>query len=165
MSPPITLRRATKADLPRMTRVLVDAYAPGPWGRFLFPPHLKVKPGDGDELAWRQYTISSGLDSPAWDTVLACSTEGQGQGKGEDIVGWAQWTDLTAPKGSGLNPEEMKAKTGTNLRSGPAGLDVEHLDTLRREGQQLEESFDKFLGADRAKTSWREQLSLLYAKT
>lgn len=159
MSAPITLRRATNADLPRMTRILVDAFAQGPWGRFLFPPHLKVNPGDADELAWRQYTIASGLDSPARDTVVACQ-EGLGGNGEEEIVGWAQWIDLAAPKGSGLNPEEMKAKMDRDLGPNPAGLDTAALDTLRSEGQQLEKSFEEFLGTERAKASLRELFSL-----
>jgi hypothetical protein len=170
----VTLRRATNADLPRMTRLLVDAYAPGPWGRFLFPDHLKVKPRDGDEVAWRLYTIAAGLDSPARDTVLACQqvkkkkqqqqqqlgADGDGDGGGEEpaerILGWAQWIDLAAPKGSGLNPDEMKAKMDRDLGPSPAGLDSAALDTLRREGQQLEKSFEEFLGPERAGASLRE---------
>ena len=158
MSVSTTLRRATKADLPRMTRLLVDAYAPGPWGRFLFPPHLKVKPGDGDEVAWRLYTITAGLDSPARDTVLACQAGGDGE---EILVGWAQWIDLAAPKGSGLNPEEMKARMDRDLGPNPAGLDSAALDTLRSEGQQLEKRFEEVLGAGRANASLREQFPCL----
>lgn len=150
MSATITLRRATNADLPRMTRILVDAFASGPWGQFLFPPHLKVNPGDGDEFAWRQYTIASGLESPARDTIVACQ-DGE-----EEIVGWAQWIDSAAPKGSGLNPEEMKAKMDRDLGPNPAGLDTAALDTLRSEGQQLEKSFEEFLGTERANKSFRE---------
>lgn len=140
-----------------MTRILVDAFAQGPWGRFLFPPHLKVNLGDTDEVAWRQYTIASGLDSPARDTVVACQKgEGQREKEGEEIVGWAQWIDLAAPKGSGLNPEEMKAKMDRDLGPNPAGLDTTALDTLRSEGQQLERSFEEFLGTERAKVSLRK---------
>lgn len=161
MSARITLRRATNADLPRLTRILVDAFAQGPWGRFLFPPHLKVNPGDHDEFAWRQYTIASGLDSPARETVVACQ-EGLGENGEEEIVGWAQWIDLAAPKGSGLNPDEMKAKMDRDLGPNPAGLDTVALDTLRSEGQQLERSFEQFLGAERAKSSLGELFCLLF---
>lgn len=148
MSATITLRRATRADLPRITRMLVDAFAPGPWGRFLFPEHLRVNPGDRDEVAWRQYTLEAGFDSPARDTVLAC--------QGDETVGWAQWIDVAAPKGSGLNPEEMKAKMDRDLGPNPPGLDSAALDTLRTGGQELEKKFEEFLGAERAGASLRE---------
>ncbi|POS77111.1 hypothetical protein DHEL01_v204488 [Diaporthe helianthi] len=157
MTTPTTIRRATRADLPLMARMLVDAFAPGPWGRFLFPGHLRVTPGDEDEVAWRQHTLAEGLDSPARDTVLAC----QGQGDGE-IVGWSQWIDLAAlTKGSGgggLNPEEMKVKTddrdsGLARGPNPPGLDLDALNTLRTEGQELEKKFKEFLGAERAAAS------------
>ncbi|KAG8163531.1 hypothetical protein KVR01_006828 [Diaporthe batatas] len=145
MSATTTLRRATRADLPRMTRMLVDAFAPGPWGRLLFPEHLRRNPGDQDEVAWRQYTIAAGLDSPARETIVAC--------QGDETVGWAQWIDLAAPKGSGLNPQEMKAKMDRDLGPNPAGLDSAALDMLRTEGQELEKKFEEFLGAERAAAS------------
>lgn len=155
--PPSTtiLRRATRADLPRMARLLVDAFAPGPWGRTLFPPHLKVKPGDGDELDWRLYMISSGFDSPGRETVLACEVKAQGEE--EDIVGWAQWIDLAASReGGGPSPEEMRARMVRDLGANPAGLDGEAFDRLRSGGQQLEKSFEEVLGAERSKESWCE---------
>lgn len=148
MSLPTTLRRATKADLPRMVRILLDAFGPGPWGRFLFPPHLKVKPGDGDEFDWRLYMISTGLESPGRDTILACAEE--------EIVGWAQWIDMSAAAKGGMSPEVARARMERDLGPNPAGLDAGALDTLQREGQQLEGSFEEFLGPERSKASWRE---------
>lgn len=156
MSPSTILRRASRADLPRMTRVLVDAFAPGPWGKTLFPPHLKVKPGDGDEFEWRLYMISSGFDNPGRETVVACEVEAQG----EEIVGWAQWIDSSASReGGGPSPEEMKAQMVRDLGANPAGLDGEAFDRLRSGGQQLEESFEEFLGTERSRASWRESQS------
>lgn len=154
MSLPTTLRRATKADLPRMVRILLDAFGPGPWGRFLFPPHLKVKPGDGDEFDLRLYMISMGLESPGRDTVLACA-EGEAEA-GEEIVGWAQWIDMSAAAKGGMSSEVAKARMERDLGPNPAGLDAGALDTLQREGQQLEGSFEEFLGSERSKASWRE---------
>lgn len=146
-----TLRRATKADLPRMVRILLDAYGPGPWGRFLFPPHLKVKPGDGDEFDWRLYMISMGLESPGRDTVLACA-----EGEEEEIVGWAQWIDMSAAAKGGMSPEVARARMERDMGPNPAGLDAGALSTLQREGQHLEGSFEEFLGPERSKASWRE---------
>ncbi|KAK7697456.1 hypothetical protein SLS64_013537 [Diaporthe eres] len=158
MSPSTTiLRRATKADLPRMVHVLLDAFASGPWGPTLFPPHLKVKPGDGDEFDWRLYMISSGFDSSGRETVVACC---QVEAQREEIVGWAQWIDLPASREEGgMSREEMKAKMVRDLGANPAGLDGEAFERLRSGGQQLEKSFDEFLGTERSSASW--QLSYL----
>lgn len=156
--PPSTtiLRRATRADLPRMARVLVDAFAPGPWGRTLFPPHLKVKPGDGDEFDWRLYMISSSFDSPGRETVLACQVEAHT----EEIVGWAQWIDMPASReGAAMSREEMKANMERHLGANPAGLDGEAFDRLRSGGEQLEKSFEEVLGTERSNASWRESQS------
>lgn len=151
------LRRATRTDLPRMVRILLDAFAPGPWGRTLFPPHLKVKPGDGDEFDWRLYMISSGFDSPGRETFLACEVEAQR----EQIVGWAQWIDLPATrKGGGMSREEMKAKMVRDLGANPAGLDGEAFERLGSGGQQLEKSFDESLGIERSSASWRESVPI-----
>lgn len=153
MPPNSTLRRATKADLPRMVRILLDAFSPGPWGRFLFPPHLKVRPGDGDEFDWRLYMISMGLESPGRDTVLACA---EGEAGEEEIVGWAQWIDMSAAAKGGMSPEVARARMERDLGPNPAGLDAGALATLQREGQHLEGSFEEFLGSERSKASWRE---------
>lgn len=123
-----------------MARVLVDAFAPGPWGRFLFPPHLKVKPGDGDELDWRLYMISSGFDSPGRETVLACEVEAQRE---EEIVGWAQWIDMPASRGGGggMSREEMKAKMISDLGANPAGLDGGGVRQAAQWGRAAREEF------------------------
>ncbi|KKY32446.1 putative gnat family [Diaporthe ampelina] len=148
-----TLRRATRADLPRMVRILLDAYAPGPWGRCIFPPHLKVKPGDGDEFDWRLYMVSAGLDSPGRDTILACEG-GEEEEEEEEIVGWAQWIDLVASsRGGGASREDMNARLERELGASPAGLDKEALERLSAEGRLLEKSFGEFLGTERAKES------------
>ncbi|KAK2602868.1 hypothetical protein N8I77_009370 [Diaporthe amygdali] len=148
----IILRRATKADLPRMVRILLDAFSPGPWGRRLFPPHLKVKPGDGDEYAWRLYMISSVFDNQGCENVLACEG-GQGQ-RDEDIVGWAQWVDSNADPNGGMSLEEKKTKMERELGANPAGLDTEAFETLSREGLRLETRGDEYLGTERSKNSW-----------
>lgn len=151
-----TLRRATRADLPRMVRILLDAFAGGPWGRHVCPPHLRVKPGDGDEYDWRLHALSSGLDKPGRETVLACQ-EGPGAEQEEEvIVGWAQWTDLGAAGAAGppLSIEELvEREIGPG---GGAGVDREALLRLRREGRELEGSFGEVLGAERAAESWSE---------
>lgn len=133
-----------------MTRILLDAFASGPWDQYVCPPHLKVKPGDGDVFDWRMHTLSSTLESPGRDTVLAC--RGGAGAEGEEIVGWAQWLDLGASTGAGgsSSPEEAQAT---------AAIDKEALGRLRREGLQLEESLGDFLGAERSKKSWRESKS------
>lgn len=143
-----TLRRATRADLPRMVRILLDAFAGGPWGRHVCPPHLKVKPGDSDEFDWRMHALSSGLETPGRETVLAC--------QGEEVVGWAQWTDLGAAAGAGppLSIDELvEREIGPG---GGAGVDREALRRLRSEGRQLERSFEEVLGAERSGASWSE---------
>lgn len=137
-----------------MVRILLDAFAPGPWGRHLFPPHLKVKPGDGDEYAWRLYMISSGFDSPGREHVLACEA-GEGQ-REKEIVGWAQWVDSQAdPKGA-MSLEEKKAKMEIDLGADPAGLDTEAFEMLSREGLRLEARGDEYLGTEGSKNSWCE---------
>lgn len=153
----ITLRRATRADLPRMVRILLDAFTPGPWRRTLFPPHLQVKPGDADEFDWRLYMISVGLDGPGRDTVLACKAGGEAEA-GEEIVGWAQWVDLAASSraGGGISREEMNARLERELGGSPPGLDKEALERLSAQGRLLEKSFGEFLGTERSEQSLRE---------
>lgn len=150
-----TLRRATRADMPRMVRILLDAFAPGPWGRHVCPPHLRVKPGDGDEYEWRMYMLASGLDSPGRETLVAC--QGSGAQGSEEIVGWSQWIDLRASARAGaLSFEETHARMQRDLGPSAAAIDRQALDTMRREGEELEKSFDEVLGAERSKNSWRE---------
>lgn len=154
LSTSTTLRRATRADLPRMTRILIDAFAQGPWDRYVCPPHLRVKPGDSDVFDWRMHTLSSTLESPGRDTILACRGA---ETEGEEIVGWAQWLDLGAgTRVGGTIPEEARAMMERELGPSAAAIDKEALSRLRREGLQLEESFEEFLGAERSKVSWRE---------
>lgn len=137
-----------------MTRILIDAFAQGPWDRYVCPPHLKVKPGDGDVFDWRMHTLSSTLESPGRDTVLACRETEQ---EGEEIVGWAQWLDLSAgTRTGGTIPGEARAMMERELGPSAAAIDKEALSRLRREGLQLEESFEEYLGAERPKVSWRE---------
>lgn len=150
----ITLRRATRADLPRMARILLDAFASGPWGQSLFPPHLKVKPGDGDQFDWRLSSMSSVFESPGREHVVACEA---GEGLGEEIVGWAEWVDSSAgPGGETSTAEKDKAEAEGELGTGPPGLDAEALSRLRREGRCLEKRCDEYLGVERSKQLWRE---------
>ncbi|KAL1873146.1 hypothetical protein Daus18300_003965 [Diaporthe australafricana] len=136
----ITIRRATRAELPRMARILLDAFASGPWGQSLFPPHLKVKPGDGDQFDWRLSMMSSAFDSPGREHVVACEA-------GEEAVGWAQWVDSGA---------DLEGKTSAEVKdeASPPGLDTEALGRLGREGRYLEKRCDEYLRIERSKQSW-----------
>lgn len=154
---PNSLRRATPSDLPQMASLLISAFSPGPWSRYLFPPHLRVRPGDADELEYRLHVLSSKFDSPGREHV--CATVRHPGEEKEDIVGWAQWIDSEGR--TGLDEEEKKKKKG-EMEAEPgsgahmAGLDKEALRRLTKEGELLEKRLEEYLGEGGTKRSRRE---------
>ncbi|KUI59798.1 hypothetical protein VP1G_07019 [Cytospora mali] len=139
----ITLRSATPSDIPRMASLIIDSFSAGPWGRFLFPPHLRVKPERGDEFDFRLHKLASMFDSPGREHV--CATIRQ-PGEEEDeavVVGWAQWIDSEGDMG----PEEQKeaGKEGGSGAHIVPGLDKEALARLTREGEFLEKRIKEYL--------------------
>ncbi|ROW01861.1 hypothetical protein VMCG_05565 [Cytospora schulzeri] len=151
MSYIITIRRADPSDLPQMASVLIRAFSPGPWSRYLFPPHLRVKPGNADEFDFRLHMLSSKFGSPGREHVCA-TIQYPGEEK-EVVVGWAQWID---PEGQmGLDEEKTWKKAGKEGDSAVnmAGLDREALGRLTREGELLEKRLEEYLGEDGTKQS------------
>ncbi|KUI70714.1 hypothetical protein VM1G_06358 [Cytospora mali] len=139
----ITLRSAAPSDLPRMASLIIDSFSAGPWGRFLFPPHLRVKPGRGDEFDFRLHKLASTFDSPGREHVCATIRQPGDEGEGV-VVGWAQWIDSEGD----LGPKE-KREAGKEGESGAhivPGLDKEALARLTAEGELLEERIKDYLG-------------------
>lgn len=143
----ISIRRATRSDLPEMASLLINAFAPGPWSRYLFPPHLRVKPGNGDELDFRLHMLSSKFDSPGREHV--CATVRQPGEEKEVLVGWAQWIDS---KGQADLDEEQRKKKEGEMEAEPGlgahipSLDKDALSRLTKEGGLLEKRLAEYLG-------------------
>lgn len=143
----MSIRRATRSNLPEMASLLINAFAPGPWSRYLFPPHLRVKPGDGDELDFRLHMLSSKFDSPGREHV--CATVRQSGEEKEVLVGWAQWIDSEGQ--ADLDEEQRKKKEGEmeaepGLGAHIPGLDKDALSRLTKEGGLLEKRLVEYLG-------------------
>lgn len=155
----ISIRRATRSDLPELASLLIHAFSPGVWSRYLFPPHLRVKPGDGDELDFRLHMLSSKFESPGREHV--CATVRQPGEEKEVIVGWAQWID--SGRQTGLDDEqknkekvEIEAESGLGIHM--PGLDKDALSRLTKEGGLLEKRLEEYLGERGTYQSRRESL-------
>lgn len=170
----VTIRPATPTDLPRMAALLIQAFSPGPWGRHLFPPELRVQPGGADELAFRLRQLTSRFHQPGSQHVCAVSVVGNsgaggkfkmnemGEGEeeegdeGEVVVGWAQWIDGAGGQ-KGLNEdgaEDRKEKEKETAHD--PGLDRAALDMLAREGDAVERRLEAYLGEEGTTNTRRE---------
>lgn len=149
----ITIRSATPSDLPQMAALLIHAFSPGPWSRHLFPLHLRVGPGDADELDFRLHQLSSRFESSGWEHVCATIQHPGGE-KGDVVVGWAQWFDSRGKMGRDGKEGEPGAPV--------AGLDREALARLTREGEVLEKRLAECLGKEGTNDSRREFLFSLH---
>ncbi|KAJ4388653.1 hypothetical protein N0V93_006112 [Gnomoniopsis smithogilvyi] len=155
MSQPIRIRPATPTDLPTLIKILIAAFAPGPWNTLLFPPALCTHPSD--ESDWRLSVTAAQLGRPGHTHAVAASLEGQ---NGEKILGWAHWVD-TAAAGAATDLTSESTSTETTAvasRTTPPGLDTVALARMREDGAAVERLAREALGED----NWKDAIELRY---
>ncbi|KAK2601384.1 hypothetical protein N8I77_010839 [Diaporthe amygdali] len=148
MSRPIHVRYARQDELPAMAQLSITAFRQS--GRevnaALFPEHLRVNPGDADEIEFSVKNMARTFDNKSRHYVVAVDEQ-------DTIMGWAEWTSGDEPVVE-MTPEEREKKRAEGISRLPRSFDLQAAERLGREADELSKSLKEALGEEHYQNSW-----------
>lgn len=148
MQRPLHIRYARKDELPTMAQLSVTAFRHS--GRqvnaALFPEHLRVNPGDTDEIELSVRNMTRTFDYKNRHYIVAIDDE-------DTIMGWAEWTSGEDPIVE-MTPEELEKKRAEGIARLPKSFDLEAAERLGREAGELSKKLQEALGEEAYHNSW-----------
>lgn len=142
MSSPLQVRKAHPSEIPIITQLQINAFRGRALNDALFPEHLRVSPGDQDELAHRIRGLERVFANPNRHH-LVCVDEN------DIIMGYAEWS-------SGEDPiwEVTEEERAARLARAPKSLDLEAAERIGREAAVLERTLKTALGDEGFRNAW-----------
>lgn len=123
----------------------------------LFPEHLRVNPGDTDEVEFSVRNMTRTFDSRNRHYIVAADDEQ------DTIMGWAEWTSGEDPIEE-MTPEEQEKKRAEGIARLPKSFDLQAAQQLGREAQELDKRLKQALGEEGYQNSWSKWSATLAAK-
>ncbi|ETS84154.1 hypothetical protein PFICI_02179 [Pestalotiopsis fici W106-1] len=150
---PITIRRATREDIPAMVQILYRAFGTKNLFAMLWPEslkHLRLLPGHGDHLAWRTSRFESNFqDMKPWmHFIVAVQQSPTGE---ELMVGSAEW--MAPAEKTNSTPDKDKTETDRETEL-PAGMDQAAFRESQAVNRAFEQSLEQALGEGSLEKMW-----------
>lgn len=153
------IRYARKDELHAMAQLSVTAFRHS--GRqvnaALFPEHLRVNPGDTDEVEFSVRNMTRTFDYKNRHYIVAADDEQ------DTIMGWAEWTSGEDPIEE-MTPEEREKKRAEGIARLPKSFDLQAAQQLGREAEELEKKLRQALGEEGYQNSWSRSSATLAIK-
>ncbi|KAF3010331.1 hypothetical protein E8E14_007775 [Neopestalotiopsis sp. 37M] len=150
---PITIRRATREDIPKLVQVLYRAFGTNNLFAALWPEslkHLRVLPGHGDHFAWRTARLEENFqDMKPW-THFIVAVQQMPTGE-ERLLGSAEWM---APPAEAEGTADKDAMEKDRKREYPAGMDQAAMRESEAVNKAFEQSLEQALGEGILKNMW-----------
>lgn len=148
MQRPFNVRHARKDELNAMAQLSITAFRHS--GRqvnaALFPEHLRVNPGDTDEIEFSVKNMVRTFDYKNRHYIVAVDEQ-------DAIMGWAEWTSGEDPIVE-MTPEEREKKKAQDIARFPRSFDMEAAQRLGREAETLSQRLREALGEEGYRNSW-----------
>lgn len=122
----------------------------------LFPEHLRVNPGDTDEIELSVRNMTRSFDYKNRHYVVAVDDE-------DTIMGWAEWTSGEDPIVE-MTPEEREKKRAEGIARLPKSFDLQAAQQLGQEAEKLSEKLREALGEEVYHNSWSRSSATLAIK-
>ncbi|KAG8157282.1 hypothetical protein KVR01_012990 [Diaporthe batatas] len=144
----LKIRYARKNELPTMAQLSVTAFRHS--GRqvnaALFPQHLRINPGDSDEIDFSASTMAMNFEKKNHHYIVVADEQ-------EGILGWAEWTSGEDPAVD-ITPEEREKKRAEGIARLPKSMDLQAAQKLGQEAADLSKRLKEALGEDQYQNSW-----------
>lgn len=142
------IRYARKDEFPTMAQLSVAAFRHS--GRqvnaALFPEHLRVNPGDSDEVDFSASNMARNFENKNHHYIVV--VDGQ-----DSILGWAEWISGEDPVVD-MTPEEREKNRAERIARLPKSLDLQAAQRLGLEAGELSKRLKETLGEDQYQNSW-----------
>lgn len=143
-----TVRYARQDELATMAQLSVTSFRHS--GRqvnaALFPEHLRINPGDSDEVDFSVKNMARNLEKKNHHYIVA--VDGQ-----DNIMGWAEWISGGDPVVE-MTPDEREKKRAESLARLPKSLDLQAAERLGKEADELLKRLKEALGEEQYQNSW-----------
>lgn len=142
------IRYARKDELTAMAQLSITAFRHS--GRqvnaALFPEHLRVNPGDTDEVDFSVRNMVRTFDYKNRHYIVVVDEQ-------DTIMGWAEWISGEDPIVE-MTPEEREKKKAEGIARLPKSFDLEAAQRLGQEAETLSERLREALGKEGYRNSW-----------
>lgn len=148
MKEPLKIRCARKEEFPTMARLSVAAFRHS--GRqvnaALFPEHLRVNPGDSDEVKLSVGDMHRNSEKNNHHFIVVADEQ-------DIIMGWADWICGEDPV-LDMTQEQREIKRAERIARLPRSMDLQAAQRLGREAGELSKRLREALGEDQYQNSW-----------
>lgn len=148
MQRPFNVRYARKDELTAMAQLSITAFRHS--GRqvnaALFPEHLRVNPGDTDEIDFSVRNMVRTFDYKNRHYIVVVDEQ-------DTIMGWAEWASGEDPRVE-MTPDELEKKRTEGVARLPKSFDLEAAGRLGQEAEALSKRLREALGEDGYRDSW-----------